>query len=591
VIVAIVARSSLSWLIGNLLRGASHSAIGNDRVYRAAPPARPNDAPRHATLRRVTARLPTLVSRSFASSPLANAAFRNFYIGSIGAALGYTMQATISAWLMATLTTSALMVALVQSASTAPTLLFGLFAGTLADIVDRRRVILVTQVLLFAATLMLGASALIGIVGPVSLLFLTFLVGAGFTFYLPAQQASINELVSRQDLSRAVALGSVAFNVARAVGPAAAGALAAAMSSGATLVLGAFFFVPMFVAMRRAPLREAPLPGVPERLISGVMSGLRFVRHSASMRAFVLRNLTFSVCASAFWALLPVIARDQLGLGAGGFGLLSASFGIGAIIGAVSIPGLLSKRPMNTIVSQGGILWACAILIVALTGITALALLGAFCAGMAWVYVFATLSAGTQSSAPGWVRARAVSMNLVATQGCLAIGSAVWGAVANGVGTHWALGVSAVSVIALQWLYRRVRVEMGEEADVVPGARLPELAIASEPSPDDGPVLIQLEYRIDPANRDAFLKAIQKVGPTRRRNGATSWRVFRDLGEEGRFVERYVIASWAEYVRLRARMTMADSQLQQRAAALQRPGVPIRVSRFIGVTDAAFSGT
>jgi MFS family permease len=591
VIAAIVARSSLSWLIGNLLRGASHSAIGNDRVYRAAPPARPNDAPRHATLRRVTARLPTLVSRSFASSPLANAAFRNFYIGSIGAALGYTMQATISAWLMATLTTSALMVALVQSASTAPTLLFGLFAGTLADIVDRRRVILVTQVLLFAATLMLGASALIGIVGPVSLLFLTFLVGAGFTFYLPAQQASINELVSRQDLSRAVALGSVAFNVARAVGPAAAGALAAAMSSGATLVLGAFFFVPMFVAMRRAPLREAPLPGVPERLISGVMSGLRFVRHSASMRAFVLRNLTFSVCASAFWALLPVIARDQLGLGAGGFGLLSASFGIGAIIGAVSIPGLLSKQPMNTIVSQGGILWACAILIVALTGITALALLGAFCAGMAWVYVFATLSAGTQSSAPGWVRARAVSMNLVATQGCLAIGSAVWGAVANGVGTHWALGVSAVSVIALQWLYRRVRVEMGEEADVVPGARLPELAIASEPSPDDGPVLIQLEYRIDPANRDAFLKAIQKVGPTRRRNGATSWRVFRDLGEEGRFVERYVIASWAEYVRLRARMTMADSQLQQRAAALQRPGVPIRVSRFIGVTDAAFSGT
>jgi quinol monooxygenase YgiN len=241
---------------------------------------------------------------------------------------------------------------------------------------------------------------------------------------------------------------------------------------------------------------------------------------------------------------------------------------------------------MNEIVTHGGILWACAIFMVALTAIVALALLGAFCAGMAWVYVFATLSAGTQSSAPAWVRARAVSMNLVTTQGCLAVGSAVWGAVASGIGTHWALGISAASVFVLQWIYRRVRVEMGEEADVVPGARLPELSIASEPSPDDGPVLIQLEYRIDPANRDAFLKAIQQVGPTRRRNGATSWRVFRDLGEEGRFVERYVIASWAEYVRLRARMTMADSQLQQAAAALQRPGVPIRVSRFIGVTSA-----
>ena len=539
----------------------------------------------------MAAHLPSFVSRSFASSPLRNAAFRNFYFGSIGAALGYTMQATISAWLMATLTTSALMVALVQSASTTPTLLFGFIAGTLADIVDRRRVILITQVLLFSASLLLGTAALIGVVGPVSLLFLTFLVGAGFTFYLPAQQASINEMVPRSELARAVALGSVAFNVARAVGPAAAGAIAAGLSSGTALVVGAFFFVPMFVAMRRTVPRELALPGVPERLLSGVMSGLRYVRHSAPMRALVVRNLAFSVCASAFWALLPVIARDQLGLGAGGFGLLSASFGIGAIVGAISIPGLLQRQTMNKVVTSGVQLWAVATLLVALTGITALALVGAFCAGMAWVYVLASLSAGTQSSAPAWVRARAVSMNLVATQGCLAIGSAVWGALASGAGTQWALGASAAAVIALQWVYRRVRVEMGQEADVVPGVRLPELAIAAEPLPDDGPVLIQLEYRIDPDQRDAFLKAIQSVGPTRRRNGATSWRVFRDLGEEGRFVERYVIASWAEYVRLRARMTMADSRLQQRVAELQRADVPIRVSRLIGLApESGLSG-
>jgi len=532
----------------------------------------------------VTARLPAFVTQSLQSSPLRNPVFRNFYLGSIGAALGYTMQATISAWLMATLTTSALMVALVQSASTAPTLLFGLFAGTLADIVDRRRVIIVTQVLLFAASLILGFAALFGIIGPATLLFLTFLVGAGFTFYLPAQQASINELVSRAELSRAVALGSVAFNVARALGPALAGAIAAALSSGSALVVGAFFFVPMFVAMRRTRPPEVALPGVPERLLSGVMIGLRYVRHSLPMRALIIRNLAFSVCASAFWALLPVIARDQLGLGAGGFGLLSASFGIGAIVGAISIPGLLHRQSMNKVVTSGGVLWALAMYVVALTVDTWLALVGAGCAGAAWVYVFASLSAGTQSSAPAWVRARAVAMNLVATQGCLALGSAVWGAVASAVGTRWALGVSAGAVIVLQWLYRRVRVEMGQEADIVPGARLPELAVATEPLPDDGPVLIQLEYRIDPANRDAFLRAIQKVGPTRRRNGATSWRVFRDLGEEGRFVERYVIASWAEYVRLRARMTMADSRLQQRVAELQRADVPIRVSRLIGVT-------
>ena len=530
-------------------------------------------------------RFPAFVTRSLEASPLHNAVFRNFYLGSIGAALGYTMQATISAWLMATLTTSALLVALVQSASTAPTLLFGLFAGTLADIVERRHLIIVTQVLLFAACLLLGFAAVVGIVGPLTLLFLTFLVGTGFTFYLPAQQASINELVSRADLSRAVALGAVAFNVARAVGPALAGAVAAALSSGSALILSAFLFIPMFVAMKRTKPREAALPGVPERLLSGVLSGLRYARHSLPLRALILRNLTFSVCASAFWALLPVIARDELGLGAGGFGLLSASFGIGAIAGAVSIPRQLQQQSMNRVVTTGAVLWALAIFVIALTSNTGLALIGTACAGAAWVSVFATLSAGTQSSAPGWVRARAVSMNLVATQGCLAIGSAIWGAVATGFGTRWALAGSATIVIVLQWVYRRVRVQMGQEADVMPGVGAPELVMAAEPLPDDGPVLIQLEYTIDDDNRDAFLKAIQKVGPTRRRNGATSWRVFRDVGEDGRYVERYLIASWAEYVRLRARMTMADSRLQQRVAELQREGVPIRVSRLIGVTS------
>ena len=530
-------------------------------------------------------RLPRLILRKFGSSPLRSPVFRHFYFGSIGTALGYTMQATIAAWLMATLTTSALMVALVQSASTGPTLLFGLIAGTLADIVRRQRVIMVTQIMLFSASLILGCAALVGIIGPASLLLLTFLVGCGFTFYLPAQQASINEMVSRDDLPRAVALSAVAFNVARAIGPALAGAIAAWLTSGAALVAGAFFFLPMFIATRFHRHRERALPGVPERLVSGAISGLRYARHSAAIRALILRNLAFSVCASAFWALLPVIARDQLRLGAGGFGLLSASFGIGAIVGATSIPGQLHRHSLNRVVTSGGLLWGSAIFMVALTDNIVLALAGACFAGMAWVYVFASLSAGTQSSAAAWVRARAVSMNLVTTQGSLAAGSALWGGLASSVGTHIALACSAAAVLVLQTVYRRVRVEMGQEADIVPGAKPPELTITTEPSPDDGPVLIQIEYRIAAENRGAFLKAIQAIEPTRRRNGAMSWRVFRDLGEEGRFVERYIIASWAEYVRLRSRMTLADGRLQQRVSDLQSVDVPIRVSRLIGVTS------
>jgi MFS family permease len=540
---------------------------------------------------RLTARYGAVVSRLLESSPLRNRAFRLFYFGSVGAAVGYTMQATIAAWLMATLTPSELMVALVQTASTSPTLLFGLVAGALADIIDRRRLILVTQIGLFAATLLLGIVTLAGVVGPASLLFLTFVVGAGFTFYLPAQQASINELVPRAELPRAVALGAVAFNVARAVGPAFAGALAAWLSSGSALVASALFFLVMILAIRRHRMRDVALPGVPERLLSGVMSGVRFARHSPAMRSFILRNLSFAVCASSLWALLPVIARDVLGLGAGGYGLLSAGFGAGAVGGALWLPGHLQRRTLNVITLSGVAVWTVALLLIAVTRYTWLAMVGVFGCGIAWVFVFASLSAGTQSTAPAWVRARALSMNLVAVQASLAVGSAVWGAVASAAGVRVSLAVSAGALVLLHLVHRRIVVEMGKEADVMPRARLPELTISGErPMPDDGPVLIQIEYRIEPSERNAFVRAIRRVGPTRRRNGATSWRVYRDLGEEDRYVERYVIESWAEYVRLRSRMTMADSRLQERVEGLQRPGVPIRVSRLIGVDLASVEG-
>ena len=521
--------------------------------------------------------------RVLGSSPLRDAAFRLFYLGSIGAALGYTMQATLSSWLMATLTPSALMVALVQTASMAPTLLFGLIAGSLSDSVDRRRVILVTQVVMLATVVVLGSAALGGAIGPVSLLALTFVVGCGFTFYLPAQQASINEFVSRAELPHAIALGAVGYNVARAVGPALAGAIAAWLNPGSALLASALFFVVMILGVRRWKQRERPLPGVPERVLAGVRSGLRYARHSSAMRALVIRNLAFSLCASAFWALLPVIARDLLGLGAGGFGLLSAGFGSGAVLGAWSIPRLLGRISLNRIVTCGVLGWTVAIGIIAMTRSTPVAIIGACAAGVAWVYVLASLSTGTQSTAPAWVRARAVSMYLVATQASLALGSAVWGAVASAAGIRAALAASALLMLVLYALIRRFRVEMGSEADVLPRVHLPELAIAVVPLPDDGPVLIQVEYRIEPHNRRAFLRAIAAVGPTRRRSGATSWRVFRDLGDEERFVERYVIASWAQYLRQRERMTMADSELQARAAQFQRAEVPIRISRLIGV--------
>lgn len=522
-------------------------------------------------------------SRLFATSPLRHPRFRLFYLGSLGTALGYTMQTTVAAWVMATLTPSELMVALVQTASTAPALLFGLVAGALADIIDRRRLILATQWLLLASTAILAAATLAGLMGPALLLALTFMVGAGLSLYLPAQAASIHDLVSREELPRAVALGAVAFNVARAVGPALAGGIAAWLGSGSALVASSMCFVLMIIAARRMKKRERGLPGVPETVFTGVLSGLRFARHSLAMRSLMIRNVSFSLCASAFWALLPVIARDQLQLGAGGFGLLSAGFGIGAIVGALAIPSQLQRRSLNVVVTWASMLWIGAIALLATTDFVAIAIVASCGGGAAWVSVLAGLSAGTQTSAPAWVRARAVSVNLVAMQASLALGSALWGALASAAGTRLALAGSVTTMLLLLAISHRARVAMGNEADVTPGAQLPELAIAVEPRPNDGPVLIQIEYRIDVEHREEFLRAIHAVEPARRRNGASSWRVFRDLGEDGLFVERFIIASWAEYVRLRTRATIADRNLQERVDRVHRAGVPVRISRLIGI--------
>ena len=376
---------------------------------------------------------------------------------------------------------------------------------------------------------------------------------------------------------------AVSFNAARSAGPAIAGAIAGLIGLGSALVASAACFAAMILALRgwRSPPRT--VAGIPETIFSGIRSGLRYTRHSPPLRALVIRNLAFSSCASALWALFPVIAREQLRLGAGGYGMLLSCFGAGAIVGALWLPRHLRKVSLNTVVTSGVVLWAVSTAVIAIVPSVVAAVIGAFGAGAAWVSVHASLSASTQSSAPGWVRARAVSMSWVSLQASLAVGSVIWGLIASVSGTRIALLASAVIASLLLWLFRKVRVTLGGEADVKTGVHMPELTLAGEPMPDDGPVIIQLAYRIAPPDRDVFLTAIHRIEPIRRRNGASRWLVFRDLEDEERFVERFVIESWAEYTRLRTRVTVADRELQDQVMTLQRPGVLVPISRFIRV--------
>lgn len=519
-------------------------------------------------------------------SPLRRPKYLMFFLGTIGTAVGYTMQGTVAAWLMTNLTHSALMVALVQTATTAPALLLGLIAGSLADSMDRRKVILFTQWIMLFGVAALGIAALLDAIGPISLLVLTFCIGSGFAFYVPAQLASVNELVARTELPKALALSAVAFNSARAIGPALAGAVAAGLNTGSAFVLSAIFFLLMILVVRRWKRVEHSLPGVPERLLAGVRSGLRYARHSEAMRALLLRNFCFSLCASAFWALLPLIARDQLGLGPGGFGLLFAGFGCGAIISATMLPKLIGRKSLVTVASIGVYSWIAAMSVMAIAHSTWVGIAAATVAGFSWVVFLTCLSTGTQTSAPAWVRARAVSMYLVATQAGLAFGSVLWGGIATTAGLAEALWMSAALMFALHVAIKGHDIAVGTEADVTPHTQLPELSLVLEPMPDDGPVLIQIEYCVERENHDAFLQAMEGVGPTRRRSGAFSWRVFQDLEGEERYIEQYVIASWADYVRQRARMTLADRSLQIAATQFQRDGTQLKVSRLLGLNSS-----
>ena len=517
------------------------------------------------------------------TSPLRHPTFRLFYVGCVCTALGYTMQGTLAAWLMATLSSSPVMVALVQTATAGPVLVFGLVAGALADNVDRRRLIVITQAVMLGAVVVLSVAEMLDRLTPVRLLVLTIVVGAGFAFYVPAQLASIQGMVSRGELPAASALNAVAFNAARAVGPALAGALAAGLGAGIALLASATFFAVMIGIIHRRKLRQHKPSGPTEGLFTGVRAGLRFAWHSSALRAVTARNLSFSLCASAFWALLPLIAKEQLNIGAGGFGLLFAAFGSGAIVGAWLVPRLIRRTSLNVTMTWGAVGWSVAVSLIAIVDVATGVVACAAGAGAAWVTVLSGLAAATQSSAPTWMRARAVSIYLVGTQAGLAIGSAIWGAVASAAGIRGALMASTAVLLLSLALVRRLRVELGTEADTTPHTSATALNVAVTPNLDDGPVLIQFEYQVEPAHQTAFLAAMDAVGSARRRSGASNWGVFRDLSDAERIVERYVIESWADYLRQRERMTKADKHRHEEAVKFQVEGVPIRLTRLISV--------
>lgn len=524
---------------------------------------------------------PTDTPTPSAWDPLRGPAFRNLWLASFTSNVGTLMHGVGAAWLMTSLSPSPFMVALVQTATTLPTFLLALPAGALADVLDRRRLLLVTQTWMLVSAAALGVAALFGLHSSWLLLLMTFSLGVGGALNAPAWQAIVPELVPASQLSSAIALNSAGFNLARAVGPALGGLIVARIGPAWTFLFNAgSFLAVLFVLFRwRRVAAESVLPA--ERVLGAMRSGLGFLAHSPLLQLVLGRTAGFMVFGSALWALLPVIAREELHLGAEGYGLLLGCLGLGAVAGAALLPRLRLRTTLDQRVALATVMYAVGSAVPAVVPNPFAVGAGLLMAGFAWLVLMSGFNTAVQSISPDWVRGRTISVYLLIVFGCLAVGSAVWGAVATWLSIGHALAVPAAGMVLALALTARWRLTPTESVDLAVSRHWPTPELAVEPLPDQGPVFVIVEYRIDPAAKAEFLRAMNEVRHSRLRAGAIRWNVLGDLANHGRYLESFMVESWLHHLRQHERVTVTDQAIEARAHAFHLGPEPPRVSHLL----------
>jgi MFS family permease len=515
-------------------------------------------------------------------SPLRFPAFRGLWGSSAVYFIGNAMQSMAASWLMVEMTGSSFLAALVQTAVFLPMFLLSLPSGVLADTTDRRRLILSALAVQAGVVVVLALLVLAGVAGPGTLLFFTFVAGCCTALFSPAWNSTVADTVPREDMPQAITAMSIAWNTARALGPAMAGVVFATLGAGWVFAIAVASSLVMMQAIRKWPPRPHPQSRLPaERLWGGTLSGLRFARHSRIVLAQLLRTMAYSGSGSALWALLPVIGQRQLGLGAAGFGLLMACLGTGAVAAGLVLGKVRAKMGLEALVSTSCVVFALVMAVAALVRIPLVVYASLVVGGAAWMAVMSTFNTATQTSAPPWVRSRAAALHTLSALGSFAIGSAFWGAVSGVAGLPFTLCAAAVIMAAGLLLARPFPLRMGEQHEVTPGTPWEELFIVAEPNPEDGPVAVEVAYRIREGQAQAFLDAVTQLRAPRRRDGATFWRIYRDLADSSRFVERFIVTSWADYLHQRARSTMADQELELRVREFLAPGETVTMQHYI----------
>jgi MFS family permease len=493
------------------------------------------------------------------------------WIAVLAGNVGTWMQTVGAQWLVVREPDAATWVSLVQTVTMLPVLLLALPAGALADVLDRRRLLLVVQIALFAVAAALTGLTWLDRMPPPLLLVFTFLLGVGQALTLPTWQAVIPELVDRADLPAASALGAVNTNLARSAGPAVAGLLVAHIGSAAVFGLNALSFAVFALALARWRRPAQRGPNHPEHFGLAVRAGGRYVRYSPVVRGLLVRVTLFVLPGSVVWGLLPLVAHEELHLGASGYGILLAALGVGAIAGALLMPRVRERLTPNRLIVLAGVAYGLALVVVALVPHPVPVAAVLVVAGLAWMTLVSRMNATLQLFLPNWVRARGFGIYQVVFAGGQAAGALLWGQVAEAAGLRVtflaAAAVMAAGTASVVWL----PVHEQDGADRSPAIYWAEPHIMLEPHQDEGPVLVSAVYRVAPANAAAFAEAMTAVRGTRLRTGATRWGLFRDAADPERFVEIYQVPTWEEHLRQHeGRLTGSDEHVEEKAVALAR---------------------
>ena len=514
-------------------------------------------------------------------SPLRYAVFRRIWTASLLSNLGLLVLGVGAAWAMTKISSSTGMVALVQTSLMLPVALVSTPAGAIADMFDRRIVGLVALSIALAGSISLSALAWLGVMTPALLLVSCFIIGSGMALFGPAWQASVSEQVPAEALPSAVALNGISYNIARSFGPAIGGVIVASAGAVAAFITNALLYLPLLIVLFLWRRLKEPSRLPPERLARAVISGVRYIVHSPPIRIVLGRTLVTGIAGGSVSALMPIVARDLLHGGAQTYGVMLGTFGIGAVVGALNISKLRGRLGDEVSIRLCMIVMGVCVALVAISRLPVLSGSALVFAGAGWTASVTLFNVGVQLAAPRWVAGRALAAYQAAITGGIALGSWMWGSIANAIGVEGALLISAATLVASPLLGLWMRMPM------VSGSNELSLDVLADPqvrlslTPRSGPIVIEIEYRVDPAKARLFYAVMQHVQLSRQRNGAYGWSIARDIADPQLWTERYHCPTWYDYLRQRSRSTASERALHLRANEFHIGPEPIRIRRML----------